>query len=156
MKEKALPCILSRHSWTYLHGRFLIIPVMSFSATRRSFSPPVPHPVCEQYQQGQMNYLVIFPFFFVENRKQYGMSEKTIIIVVAKFIKTMLLHYTSNMVLMEFLNSFCYQSNEILCSNPLALLCQIISYFRQVLKSPSLAKMNYVFFVKLASTCPSS
>lgn len=49
-KEKVLPWILSICSQTCLRGRFLIISVIAFSAICRSFSPPVPHPVCELYQ----------------------------------------------------------------------------------------------------------
>lgn len=48
MKEKVLPWILSICSQTCLHGRFLIISVMAFSAICRSFSPPVLYPVYEQ------------------------------------------------------------------------------------------------------------
>lgn len=154
-KEKVLPWILSIYSQTYLH---LIISVMAFSGPCSSFSPPVPHPVCELYQWWQMNYLVILPvifFFWWKTENSLVWIKKTIFVFGVKLIKTMLFHCPSNMDLRDYKqllflvkwNTVQQYFNSILPDYQL---------FQASVKISITGKMNYVLFVKLAPTCPSS
>lgn len=96
-------------------------------------------------------------FFFFLWRTENSMVwiKKTIFVVAVKFIKTMLFHCTSNMVLRVY-KQLLFLVKWNTGQQYFNSLLPDYQLFQASVKISITGKMNYVLFVKLAPTCPPS